>query len=280
MKLKLSALLLLTVGIISCNKYKVTTTEDGDRLQIHEKGKSGKTAKDGDVINFDLVIKTAKDSVIKSSYQDGTPFTVPIQKGFFKGSFENALYHIGEGDSTTVLVSADTLFKMMGQPVPPEIGTGTDLSFIVKMHKIQSMEEYKKEADERKANEPKIIQEYVAKNMKGAQKTSEGEIYYVQTAPGSGDLIKDGDEVKVKYVGKFIDGLEFDSSKGDETLNVVVGSHRVIPGWEIALKTMKKGGKSTVIIPSPMGYGEQGAGPIKPNSPLVFDLEVVDVVKK
>lgn len=277
MKLKLSALVLLATGIIACNKYKVTTTEDGDRLQIHEKGKSGKVAKEGDVIKFDLVIKTATDSVIKSSYAEGTPFTVPVQKGFFKGSFENALYHIGEGDSTTVLVSADTLFKMMGQPVPPEIGVGTDIRFTVKMHKIQSMEDYKKEGEERKANEPKVIQEYVAKNLKGAQKT-EGDIYYVQTAPGSGDLIKDGDEVKVKYLGKFIDGEKFDTS-GDDAISLKVGTQSVIPGWEITLRTMRKGGKSTVIIPSAMAYGEHGSGRIPPNTPLVFDMEVVDVVK-
>lgn len=279
MKLKLSALLLLTAGIISCNKYKVVTTEDGDRLQIHEKGKSGKLAKDGDIIKFDLVIKTAADSVIKSSYEEGSPFTVPIQKGYFKGSFENALYHIGEGDSTTVLVSADTLFKMMGQPVPLEIGAGTDIRFIVKMHQIKSVEEYKKEAEDRKANEPKIIQDYVAKNMEGAQKTEEGDIYYLQTAPGAGDLIKDGDEVKVKYTGKFVDGEIFDQSRGDETIGVKVGAHRVIQGWEIALKTMRQGGKSTVIIPSAMGYGEEGGGRIPPSSPLVFDIEVVEVVK-
>ncbi|MCD8539277.1 MAG: FKBP-type peptidyl-prolyl cis-trans isomerase [Leadbetterella sp.] len=279
MKLKLSALVLLTVGIISCNKYKVTTTEDGDRLQIHEKGKSGKVAKDGDIIKFDLVIKTAADSVIKSSYEEGSAFTVPIQKGYFKGSFENALYHIGEGDSTTVLVYADTLFKMMGQPVPQEIGAGTDIRFIVKMHEIKSMEQFNKEAEERKANEPKIIQEYVAKNLKGAQKTDEGDIYYVQTASGSGDLVKDGDEVKVKYVGKFVDGEIFDQSRGDETISVKVGNHGVIPGWEIALKTMRKGSKSTVIIPSAMAYGSQGGGRIPPNSPLVFDMEVVEVVK-
>lgn len=278
MKLKLSALVLLTAGIISCNKYKVTTTEDGDRLLIHEKGKSGKVAKDGDIIKFDLVIKTAADSVIKSSYEEGVPFTVPIQKGYFRGSFENALYHIGEGDSTTVLVSADTLFKMMGQPVPPEIGVGTDIRFTVKMHKIQSMDDYNKEAEERAANEPKIIEEYVAKHLKGAQKTDEGDIYYVQTAPGSGDLIKDGDEVRVKYVGKFVDGEIFDQS-GDETIGVKVGTRGVIPGWEIALKTMRKGGKSTVIIPSAMAYGPQGGGRIPPSSPLVFDMEVVEVVK-
>lgn len=279
MKLKLSALVLLAIGIVSCNKYKVVTTEDGDRLQIHEKGKSGKLAQDGDILKFDLVIKTAADSVIKSTYEEGRPVTIPAQKGYFKGSFENGLYHVGEGDSTTVLVSADTLFKMMGQPVPLEIGVGTDIRFIVKMHQIQSMEDFQKDAADRKANEPKIIEEYVAANMKGAQKTTEGDIHYVQTAPGEGDLIKDGDEVHVKYVGKFVDGEKFDFSRDDNTIGVKVGAGNVIPGWEIALKTMRKGGKSTIIIPSALAYGEQGGGPIPPNSPLVFDIEVVEVVK-
>lgn len=278
MKLKLSALVLAMSGIIACSEHKVTTTPDGDRLQIHEKGKSGKLAKDGDMINFDLVIKTAQDSVIKSSYVDGHPFNVPIQKGFFKGSFENALYHIGEGDSTTVLVSADTLFKMMGQPVPAEIGTGSDIRFIVKMHKVQTQEEFAKEAADRKANEPKVIEEYVAKNMKGAVKT--GELYHVQTAAGSGDLIKDGDLVKVMYVGKFTNGEEFDKAQPGQPLELEVGAGRVIPGWELALKTMRKGGKSLVIIPSALAYGERGGGPIAPNSPLVFEMEVVDVIKK
>lgn len=280
MKLKLIGLVLLVVATVSCNKFKVTTTEDGDRLQIHEKGKSGKLAKEGDIINFDLEIKTAKDSVIKSSYKDGAPFNVPIQKGYFKGSFENALFHIGEGDSTTVLVSADTLFKMMGQPVPVEIGAGSDIRFIVKMHKIQSEEDFKKELADKKANEPKIIQEYVAKNMKGASKTATGDLYYVEKTPGTGDLIKDGDEVRVKYVGKFMDGKVFDETKaGDQPLPVKIGTGGVIPGWEIALKTMKKGGVSTFIIPSAVAYGEQGGGPIAPNTPLVFDITVVDVIK-
>lgn len=277
MKLKFAAFILLMAGIISCNKYKVTTTDDGDRLLVHEKGKSGKLAKDGDIINFDLEIKTANDSIVNSSYKSGQPFNVPIQKGMFKGSFENALYHIAEGDSTTVLVYADSLFKVMGQPVPAEIGAGTDIRFTVKMHKVQTQEEFNKEKEDRKANEPKDIQAYVEKSMKGAIKTAEGEIYYVEKTPGTGALIKDGDRVTVKYAGELMDGKPFDSGEG---FTLEIGSRSVIPGWEIALKTMKNGGTSRFIIPSAVAYGEQGNGPIPPNTPLVFDITVTDVVNK
>ena len=53
-----------------------------------------------------MVIKSSTDSVLKDSYKDGQPLMMPLQKGQFKGSFQSGLAHIGEGDSTTVLVSA------------------------------------------------------------------------------------------------------------------------------------------------------------------------------
>ncbi|MCP9767828.1 peptidylprolyl isomerase [Lacihabitans sp. LS3-19] len=279
MKFTFSVLTILTVlGLVSCDKFKVTTTENGDRLLIHEKGKSGKLGKDGDIISFDLVIKTAADSTIKDSYKEGQSFTVPIQKGAFKGSFENALYHIGEGDSTTVLVNADSLFKLMNQPLAPGITKGSDLKFIVKMHKVQTRADFEKELADKKANEPKIIEEFVAKSMKNAQKTTEG-IYYVENNVGTGATPVNGEVVVVEYVGKFMDGKIFDQSNG-QPFEVPLGESRVIPGWEVALKTMKKGGKSTFIIPSPLAYGEQGGGPIAPNTPLVFDITLNDIKKK
>jgi FKBP-type peptidyl-prolyl cis-trans isomerase FkpA len=278
MKFTFSVLTILAVmGLVSCDKFKVTTTEAGDRLQIHEKGKSGKVGKDGDIISFDLIIKTAADSVIKDSYKEGQPFIVPIQKGGFKGSFENALYHIGEGDSTTVLVSADSLFKLMGQPLSPGIAKGSDLKFIVKMHKVQTRAEFDKEAADKKALEPKTVADYAAKSMKNAQKTADG-IYYTENSVGVGATPVDGQTVVVEYVGKFMDGKIFDQSNG-QPFEVPLGQSKVIPGWELALKTMKKGGKSTFIIPSTLAYGEQGGGPIPPNTPLVFDITLTDIKK-
>lgn len=278
MKFTFSVLTILAVmGLVSCDKFKVTTTQDGDRLQIHEKGKSGKVGKDGDIISFDLIIKTAADSVIKDSYKEGQPFIVPIQKGAFKGSFENALYHIGEGDSTTVLVSADSLFKLMGQPLSPGIAKGSDLKFIVKMHKVQTRAEFDKDAADKKALEPKTVADYASKSMKNAQKTAEG-IYFTENSVGTGATPVDGETVVVEYVGKFMDGKIFDQSNG-QPFEVPLGQSKVIPGWEIAIKTMKKGGKSTFIIPSTLAYGEQGGGPIPPNTPLVFDITLMDIKK-
>jgi FKBP-type peptidyl-prolyl cis-trans isomerase FkpA len=269
--------LAMIIGLTACDKFKVTTTATGEKIQIHEKGKSGKVGKDGDVINFDLIIQTSKDSTIKNSFKEGTSYTIPLQKGAFKGSFENALYNIAEGDSTTVFVPADSLFKQMGQPNPPGIAKGSDLKFTVKMHKIITRAAFDKELLDKKNNEPKIVEEYAAKALKNVLKTPEG-INYSVIEEGTGAMPANGQTVIVKYVGKFMDGKIFDQSKPESpTFSFKIGDGGVIPGWDKALLTMKKGGKSTFVIPSVMAYGEQGGGPIPPNTPLVFDITLVEI---
>ena len=268
--------LAVAISLTACDKFKVTTTATGEKIQIHEKGKSAKVAKEGDIITFDLAIKTAKDSVVKSSFTEGKPYTIPLQKGSVKGSFENALFHIGEGDSTTVFVSADSLFSKMNQPNPPGIAKGSELKFVVKMRKVQTRAEFDKDLLEIKSKEPKIIDEYVSKAMPNAIKTAEG-ISYVVTQTGTGASPVNGNTVTVQYVGKFMDGKVFDQSSPESPFSFKVGDGGVIPGWDKALLTMKKGGKSTFVIPSSLAYGEQGGGPIAPNTPLVFDITLQDI---
>lgn len=278
MKLSTKVLgLFIIAGLTSCDKFKVTTTADGDRLQIHEKGKSGQVGKDGDIVTFHLIIKSSTDSVIKDSYKEGQPFTVPLQKGQFKGSFESALFHIAEGDSTTVLVSADSLFNAMTQPLPPGIKKGSDLKFTVKMTKVQTKQDFQKAMLEKKNNEGKFIEEFVAKSLKNATKTVDG-IYFLENVVGTGATPTQGKTVSVNYIGKFMDGKIFDQNPKGQEFSFPIAMGQVIPGWDKALMTMKVGGKSTFVIPSSLAYGEQGAGgAIPPNTPLVFDIELLGI---
>jgi FKBP-type peptidyl-prolyl cis-trans isomerase FkpA len=72
-------------------------------------------------------------------------------------------------------------------------------------------------------------------------------------------------------------GEQFDSSIGREPFSFQLGGGQVIPGWDQGVQGMKVGGKRTLIIPAELGYGAQGAGPIPPNSNLIFDVELLDV---
>jgi FKBP-type peptidyl-prolyl cis-trans isomerase len=98
---------------------------------------------------------------------------------------------------------------------------------------------------------------------------------------GTGAEAVEGSTVALKYVGAFYEtGEEFDSSwsrGADETLPVTLGEGRVIPGFEQAIYGMQVGGRRIVTIPSDLGYGPQGTGPIPGGATLVFVLDLVQV---
>jgi FKBP-type peptidyl-prolyl cis-trans isomerase FkpA len=106
----------------------------------------------------------------------------------------------------------------------------------------------------------------------------------IDTVQGSGKEAVAGATVVVNYTGWLYapgaekqHGAQFDSSIGREPFSFQLGGGQVIPGWDQGVQGMKVGGKRTLIIPAALGYGEQGAGPIPPNSNLIFDVELLDV---
>lgn len=95
---------------------------------------------------------------------------------------------------------------------------------------------------------------------------------------GTGKEVKDGDTVSVHYAGTLQEGQEFDNSrKRGEPFEFKVGAGMVIKGWEEGLLGMKEGGERVLVIPPEKAYGEQGIGPIPPNSTLVFKIELIEV---
>lgn len=94
---------------------------------------------------------------------------------------------------------------------------------------------------------------------------------------GKGDKPAQGATVRVHYSGWLTDGTSFDSSyeRGDP-IQFPVGAGQVIPGWDEGIMTLKKGSKAILKIPSGLAYGPQGAGPIPPNSTLLFQVELLD----
>ena len=98
---------------------------------------------------------------------------------------------------------------------------------------------------------------------------------------GDGPEAVGGSTVALKYAGAFYEtGEEFDSSwsrGADETLPVTLGEGRVIPGFEQAVYGMQEGGRRLVTIPSDLGYGPNGQGPIPGDATLVFLIDLVSV---
>ena len=110
-------------------------------------------------------------------------------------------------------------------------------------------------------------------------KTTHSGLQYEVITEGNGQQPTADDRVEVHYTGTLIDGTVFDSSV-ERGVPATFGVTQVIPGWVEALQLMKEGSKWRLFIPSELAYGPQGAGGlIGPNSTLIFDVELLKVIK-
>lgn len=130
------------------------------------------------------------------------------------------------------------------------------------------------------AAEKKAGQAYLerAATEKGATRTASGLIITTLKA-GTGASPKASDRVKVHYHGMLADGTVFDSSvQRGEPITLPLGG--VIRCWTEGVSMMKVGGKSKLVCPSDIAYGDQGRPPvIKPGATLVFEVDLLDIVK-
>ncbi|MDA0315610.1 MAG: FKBP-type peptidyl-prolyl cis-trans isomerase [Bacteroidetes bacterium] len=287
----------------SCQKTKVTEKDAIEFTYINE-GKE-KPA-NGEFLLYNLEILTQADSVIYSTLIQPFPGylmandTIKAQNGM-----EEILLALRKGDSITFEAAAKIIFSG-NQPAPLkeddlikvrlgayDVKTEADMQAFYEEAMQKEQEKASERAKALLLEEAKTIEAYISKNNLKAQKTESG-LYYVIEKEGTGEAITPGTTLYVNYAGYLISGALFDTSWPEiakannmfseerpyEPLPVSVGLGQVIPGWDEGLMLLKKGSKAKLIIPSPLGYGESGAGAMIPaNSILVFEVEVTDAKK-
>lgn len=109
------------------------------------------------------------------------------------------------------------------------------------------------------------------------QQASNQKLQVKDITVGTGEEAKAGDSLTVNYKGTLTNGTVFDQSYGKQPFTFTLGQGQVIPGWDQGLVGMKVGGKRHLVIPPNLGYGNQAAGSIPPNSTLIFDVELLKV---
>jgi len=156
-------------------------------------------------------------------------------------------------------------------------------SYIMAFIKSREAENAKKQAELNKVTYKDYIEQneaFLVKNKEkaGVTVTPSGLQYEVITI-GKGPKPTAANTVKVHYVGTLIDGTEFDSSiKRNEPAQFPVSG--VISGWTEALQLMPVGSKFKLVLPQAIAYGSTGAGEvIKPYSTLIFEVELLEIVK-
>ena len=254
-------------------------TDSGLLYKFHEKNDSRK-AEIGDFITIEMRYTTNEDSLLF----DGNGETIPLElvKPVFDGDINEALAMMSKGDSATFVIRADSflLKNALLSRLPDFIDEESRIIFDIRMHNIQSLEELEREKSiariEGLKKEEEAINAYILENNISVNPDATG-LYYIPIRKGTGQQASAGHRVSVHYTGKFLDGTLFDSSYSrGKPIEFELGRGYVISGWDQGILKMKKGGKALLLIPSDIGYGE-GRGQIPPYTPLLFEVELIDV---
>lgn len=149
-------------------------------------------------------------------------------------------------------------------------------NYMQKQMAIRNAEGMKASAENKKIGTAFLTEN---KAKAGVVTTASGLQYSIEKE-GTGAKPASTDRVKVHYTGRLLDGKVFDSSV-ERGQPAEFGVNEVIKGWTEALQLMPVGSKWKLYIPSDLAYGDRGAGAdIKPGSTLVFDVELLDIVKQ
>lgn len=282
-KLVVAMAVLAIFGLSSCGK-KMQTTQNGINYRIIESSDTARLITKGDLMMIQMVgiVPMAdslggKDTSIFDSYKIGKAYYIPADETTLKDVF--MMLH--KGDSAEFEVSADTLFmKSFGQLTPGFLKKNSLIHFYVKVENIYNQNELEvMKAEDRAKSMMKDSVEaasYLA-NLTNVQSTASG-LKYVITKPSNGTKPKAGQEVSMLYRGLLLNGTKFDENQDEvNPFKFTVGMRQVISGWDEGVMLLHEGEEAKFIIPSRLAYGEQGGGPIPPNSTLIFDVKLLKV---
>lgn len=132
----------------------------------------------------------------------------------------------------------------------------------------------KRRAEKQAKKDKTIIEDYIAQKGLSAKSTDSG-LYYVIDQEGTGDRPSSKSTVRVAYQGYFTSGAIFDGSSGS---GIEFNLQNVIKGWTEGIPLFKEGGKGMLLIPSALAYGKQGSGNIPPNTVILFDIRLIEVL--
>jgi FKBP-type peptidyl-prolyl cis-trans isomerase len=292
--------ILILCFLIVCNgfaqKGKTVTTKTKDKIKTTStfttlsKGVSYKIVstklnnekiKPGDLLSVNLfgIGKTTKgkDTVMFNTYGNGKPFYIPVTEP----TFNEVFLKLNKNDSALLHINVDSLFtNSFGKPSPDFLAKNSIIKFNLKVEDVFD----EKEVEElRETERAKIVAKdsvelnaYLRK-LTNVKTTSSG-LKYIVAKSTTGVIPNKGDQVQMLYSGFLLDGTKFDENLNTENpFAFTLGVGQVIAGWDEGVLMMHEGEEYKFIIPSYLGYGEQGTGPIPPNATLVFDVKLLKV---
>ena len=234
------------------------TTESGVEIKITHKGKGARPSQ-GDRVIVHYTGKLEDGTKFDSSVDRDEPFRFNVGAGQVIRGWDEAFMMLEQGDKATLTIPAEAGYGKRAVGIIPANST---LVFDVELLEVI----------------PKI--KVVPYNVDGLEKQKlPSGLEYIMLKKGNGKSATQGSTVSVHYSGYLEDGTLFDSSvERGEPIEFMLGTGRVIQGWEQGIQLLNVGSQCRLIIPYQLGYGKQGYPPVIPEeATLVFDVELMDV---
>ena len=272
---------------------KEKTLDNGVKIKYLKRG-DGQQINDGEIVMLnlqyfdydgnELLNKTGKDPVV---LQKDSSWKV-------NGIIYEVIDNLENGDSIFFQLTTEQFFKNAPQAVEmPDSVKNKLISFYCGVQDIMNQgefedfqrEQYEKMQIEMEQNNEQqlsmdleLIENYLKENNIDATKAESG-LHYVVIREGSGENAAPGDNVTVHYTGMLLNGEVFDSSYSrNMPIEFILGTGRVIKGWDEGISLIPIGASAKLVIPSDLAYGERGAGGvIPPNSTLIFEVELLKI---
>lgn len=227
------------------------------------------SAQIGDVVKGLIDGAAGKDAKSQMAYIEGLKVGKMIAENWVSGITSNVY-----GDDSTKSIDKDNLVAGF---IAAVLSKDQKMTMEEAQEYIQAVEDKKTEEEfgpNREAGEKFLAEN---KTKEGVQVTPSG-LQYKVIKQGKGAVPTTTDKVSVHYRGTLIDGTEFDSSY-KRNKPTEFGVTQVIKGWTEALTMMPVGSKWELYIPQELAYGSRNQGQIKPFSTLIFEVELLDIVK-
>ncbi len=243
---------------ISTQKITATKSASGLYYQILKANPNGEKSAVGNSVTFHytLFLLDAKNTVIDSSSRaKNLPGSTTYGANYNILGLEEALSFLKTGEKAVLLMPNQLAYSYQSNAVIPAYAA---MGMNVEILKTRTEEQQ--------------IDDYIAdKKLQLTEKTTSG-LRFIKTTTTTDPLVAQGQTLSVKYTGKRLNDVVFDSGQ----FNYTVGTTNVIKGFAEGISKMRLGEKATIIFASGLGYGTTGSGTtIPPYSSLVFDIEIV-----
>ena len=191
--------------------------------------------------------------VISSTEDNKTEFSFPVGGYVYWGGIERGIFLMRTGEKATFYLP---FYLASGNVDRVNIPAYSPIRLEVEFVKTRT--------------EPQQIDDFIAKKSYIVSERTADNLVIIRANTVTGDTIGAGKSVNVKYVGRLLDDTKFD----ERTSSFITGSPNTIPGFDRAIRKMRKGEKAIIVFPSALGYGKNGSSSILPYSPLQFEIEV------